>query len=211
MSVLRAAQPIRPIAPRRHLRPVSSVPAPLRRPKQAVSVRSAVAAGTSKSLAKKVIYGLVTVVVLNLLINLLCNQSIYKISELKRESSELSTQAQIVGQQVDSLRSPQNLANSARALGMIVSSNQVFLNVRDGKVLGNAVPASVSNANSVSSNLIANAAMISKSDPTKFAQAKKAKLELPAINSNSTGVIPANTGSTKVVLPSAGIPASPTH
>ena len=116
-----------------------------------------------------------------------------------------------MGQQVDSLRSPQNLANSARALGMIVSSNQVFLNVRDGKVLGNAVPASVSNANSVSSNLIANAAMISKSDPTKFAQAKKAKLELPAINSNSTGVIPANTGSTKVVLPSAGIPASPTH
>jgi hypothetical protein len=34
---------------------------------------------------------------------------------------------------------------------------------------------------------------------------------LPAINSNSTSVIPANTGSTKVVLPSAGIPASPTH
>ncbi|MSY62727.1 MAG: hypothetical protein F2662_01085, partial [Actinobacteria bacterium] len=57
MSVLRAAQPIRPIAPRRHLRPVSNVPAPLRRPKQAVSVRSAVATSASKGLAKKVIYG----------------------------------------------------------------------------------------------------------------------------------------------------------
>jgi hypothetical protein len=94
---------------------------------------------------------------------------------------------------------------------MIVSSNQVFLNVREGKVLGNAVPASVSNANSVSSNLIANAAMISKSDPAKFAQAQKAKLELPTVNPNYKSVIPANTGSTKVVLPSAGIPASPTH
>jgi len=211
MSVLRAAQPIRPIAPRRHLRPVSSVPAPFRRPQQAVATRSAAATSTSKGLAKKVIYGLVSVVVLNLMINLLCNQSIYKISELKRESADLATQAQIVGQQVDSLRSPQNLANSARALGMIVSSNQVFLNVRDGKVLGNAVPASVNNANSVSSNLIANAAMISKSDPARFAQAKKAKLEIPAINSNSTSVIPANPGAAKVVLPSAGIPASPTH
>jgi hypothetical protein len=94
---------------------------------------------------------------------------------------------------------------------MIVSSNQVFLNVRDGKVMGNAVPASASNANSVSSNLIANAAMISKSDPARFAQAKKAKLEIPAINSSSTSVIPANSGAAKVVLPSAGIPASPTH
>ena len=211
MSVLRAAQPIRPIAPRRHLRPVSSVPAPFRRPQQAVATRSAAATSTSKGLAKKVIYGLVSVVVLNLMINLLCNQSIYKISELKRESADLATQAQIVGQQVDSLRSPQNLANSARALGMIVSSNQVFLNVRDGKVLGNAVPASVNNANSVSSNLIANAAMISKSDPARFAQAKKAKLEIPAINSKSTSVFPANPGAAKVVLPSAGIPASPTH
>lgn len=211
MSVLRAAQPIRPIAPRRHLRPVSSVPAPIRRPQQAVATRTAVATSTSKGLAKKVIFGLISVVVVNLLINLLCNQSIYKISELKRESADLATQAQIVGQQVDSLRSPQNLANSARALGMIVSSNQVFLNVRDGKVLGNAVPASASNANSASSNLIANAAMISKSDPARFAQAKKAKLEIPAINSSSTSVIPANQGAAKVVLPSAGIPASPTH
>jgi len=211
MSVLRAIQPIRPIAPRRHLRPVASVPAPIRRPQQALTTRSAVAASTSKGLAKKIILGLVSVVVLNLLINLLCNQSIYKISELKRESADLATQSQIVGQQVDSLRSPQNLANSARALGMIVSSNQVFLNIRDGKVLGNAVPATAGNANSVSSNLIANAAMISKSDPARFIQAQKAKLEIPAISTNSTSVIPAIPSTTKVVLPSAGIPASPTH
>jgi hypothetical protein len=161
--------------------------------------------------ARKVIAGLFAVVMLNLLINLLCNQSIYKISELKRESADLATQAQIVGSQVDSLRSPQNLANSARALGMIVSSNQAFLSVRDGKVLGNAVPASVSNSNSVSSNLIANAAMISKSDPSRFAKSNKPKLDVPSVNSPSSSVIASNTGAAKVVLPSGGIPASPTH
>ncbi|NBR64540.1 MAG: hypothetical protein EBS85_00890 [Micrococcales bacterium] len=211
MSVLRAAQPIRPIAPRRHLRPVGSAPAPIRRPQQAQSVRSVVATNASRALFRKIVIGLISVVLLNLFINLLCNQSIYKISELKRESADLATKAQIVGQQVDSLRSPQNLANSARALGMIVSSNQVFLNVRDGKVLGNAVPASVGNANSVSSNMIANAALISKSNPSRFAKSQTAKLDLPVVISGSSSVISEKKGNAEVVLPNDGIPASPTH
>jgi hypothetical protein len=94
---------------------------------------------------------------------------------------------------------------------MIVSSNQVFLNVRDGKVLGNAVPASVGNANSVSSNMIANAALISKSNPSRFAKSQTTKLDLPVVISGSSSVISEKKGNAEVVLPNDGIPASPTH
>jgi hypothetical protein len=128
---------------------------------------------------------------------------------LKKDAAVLETQTQIVQQQDDSLRSPHNLANSARSLGMIVNSNPVFLKVSTGKVLGSAVPASVSSTGVISSNLIANAALVSKSKPTKFTSHK---IDVPVASTVTTkSVTTQKPAVAEVVLPSSGIPASPTH
>jgi len=202
MSIAARSLPLtRPVAPRRHLRPVSSNPTPTR---VTTTSRSISISRNYAYLVKRGVIGVVLVLLANLAVAALCNQSIYQIASLKKQTAELGTQTQVVQQQVDSLRSPQNLANSARSLGMIVNSNPVFLKVATGKVLGSAQPASFSQSSVISSNLIANAALISKSNPVKSATPK---LDIPT----ATSVTGLKTGSVQVVLPSAGIPASPTH
>jgi cell division protein FtsL len=213
MSVLRQAQPIRPIAPRRHLRPVTTTVQPVRRtPAKAATRSNASTFVFPKALALKLIAGLSIVAVLGLFVNSLADEAVYKISTLKKDTEALATQTQVVSQQVDSLRSPQNLANSAKALGMIVNSNPVFLTVKDAKVLGSAVPASVETSKAVSENLIANAALTVKSNVSKLLNDKGTKINAPTLKSSSTqSVKNANSVPVKVPLNSVGIPASPTN
>lgn len=116
MSVLRQTQPIRPIAPRRHLRPVTSRVQPVTR--RVTSSRAS--ANTFRTalpahILKKLIIGFAAVGILSLIANALCDTAVYRISSLKIETATLATQTQIIGQQVDSLRSPQNLSNSAKS------------------------------------------------------------------------------------------------
>jgi cell division protein FtsL len=213
MSVLKQAQPIRPIAPRRHLRPVTTTVQPVRRtPAKAATRSNASTFVFPKALALKIIAGLSIVAVLGLFVNSLADEAVYKISTLKKDTEALATQTQVVSQQVDSLRSPQNLANSAKALGMIVNSNPVFLTVKDAKVLGSAVPASVETSKAVSENLIANAALTVKSNVSKLLNDKGTKINAPTLKSSSTqSVKNANSVPVKVPLNSVGIPASPTN
>jgi len=202
MSIAARAIPLtRPVAPRRHLRPVASNPMPTRK----VVTKSAVNASPNVALLmKRAVVGLVLVIIANLAMSALCNQSIYEISVLKKQAEDVSHQTQVVQEQVDSLRSPQNLANSARNLGMIVNSNPVFLKVSTGKVLGSVQTASYSSSIEVSRNRIPNSALVFKSNPKKGTDTK---LDIPT----TTSVKNAKTTSVQVVLPSAGIPASPTH
>jgi len=213
MSVLRQAQPIRPIAPRRHLRPVSNQVQPIRRATPKVSSKvSPVSILLSKTIVRKLIIGFTSVGLLSLFVNSLCDTAVYEISSLKIETAALATQSQIVGQQVDSLRSPQNLSNSAKALGMIVNSNPVFLNVREAKVLGSAIPASATATSAVSANLIANAAMTYKSDTKVLQGSKKTTIEAPVLKpATNQSVKTVNPGASKVALTPVGIPASPTN
>ena len=213
MSVLRQAQPIRPIAPRRHLRPVTTRVQPVRRTAVKASAKvSSIRLLLSKTIVRKLLSGLTGVALLGLFVNSLCDGAVYKISELKLETAALATQSQIIGQQVDSLRSPQNLSNSAKALGMVVNSDPVFLNVRDATVLGSAVPASASATKAVSKNLIANAAMTYRSNPAALNASKKTTIDAPKLKTPvSNSVKPVNTGTTKVALTPVGIPATPTN
>ncbi|MEI8232055.1 MAG: hypothetical protein WCG32_05795 [Actinomycetes bacterium] len=205
MSAVRAIQPIRPIAPRRHLRPVPTTSSP--RVKVAPRTSSRVNAATLlRALSPKIFVGVVLIILLNLFLSSLSNASIYTISQLKKETATLGTQTQIANQQVASLRSPQNLANTAMALGMVVNSNPVFLSVKQSKIFGTSSSASANNAG-VSSNLIANAVFITKSNPSKFAASQKAQIDVPTILSVKNNKSP----KVQVVLPSDGIPASPTH
>ena len=213
MSVLRQAQPIRPIAPRRHLRPVTTRVQPVRRTAVKSTTKvSSIRLLLSKTIVRKLLGGLTGVALLGLFVNSLCDGAVYKISELKLETAALATQSQIIGQQVDSLRSPQNLSNSAKALGMVVNSDPVFLNVREAKVLGSAVPASASATKEVSANLIANAAMTYRSNLAALNSVKKTTIVAPTLKTTSApSVKPVNQGTTKLALTPVGIPASPTN
>ena len=213
MSVLRQAQPIRPIAPRRHLRPVPNKVQPVKRvASSAKSEASFLSILLSKKVVRKLLIGLTSIAVAGLCVNALCDQAVYRIAELKSDTAALATQSQIIGQQVDSLRSPQNLSNSAKALGMIVNSNPVFLKIREAKVLDSAVPASASESSAVSANLIANAAMTHTSDTSALASVKQATIDAPKVKTTSNqSVKSAKSGTSKVALERAEIPASPTN
>ena len=205
MSVVRAIQPIRPIAPRRHLRPVSASNTPRVAATRSTGARAG-AFALLRALSPKILVGVVLIIILNISLSSLSNASIYKISQLKKETATLGTQTQIINQRVASLRSPQNLANSAMSLGMVVNSNPVFLSVKKARIFGTSTPASANNSG-VSNNLIANAVLISKSNPSKFAASQKAQIDVPTISS----VKAEKSATVQVVLPSDGIPASPTH
>jgi hypothetical protein len=213
MSVLRQAQPIRPIAPRRHLRPVTNTVQPVRRTAVKTTTKvSSIRLLLSKTIVRKLLGGFTGVALLGLFVNSLCDGAVYKISELKLETAALATQSQIIGQQVDSLRSPQNLSNSAKALGMVVNSDPVFLNVREAKVIGSAIPASASATKAVSANLIANAAMTYRSNTSALNSSKKTTIVAPTLKTTSApSVKGVNQGSIKLALTRVGIPASPTN
>lgn len=213
MSIARQAQPIRPLAPRRHLRPVTATVQPVRRPKAKSASRAEKASFRfPKTVLRKVIIGLSLISISGLIVNAWCDTAVYTISTLKKDTEALATQTQVVSQQVDSLRSPQNLANSAKALGMIVNSNPVFLKVKDAKVLGSAVPASVESSIAVSKNLIANAAMTVRSNVSKLTSTKTATIDAPTLKTSTTKSVKSNnTAAAEVPLIPVGIPKSPTN
>ena len=55
--------------------------------------------------------GFVAVSILHLLLTILTSQSVYELSDLKREKRELDTTSQILSEEVSSLASNQNLLN----------------------------------------------------------------------------------------------------
>jgi len=123
-----------------------------------------IAASRSKGfkLGRIVLIGFGATQVLQLFLGIIVSQSAYDLKALKIEKAELTTQSQIVGQQVDSLSSQQNLANSAAELGMIANANPVFLRIDDQKVFGKP-KAALNSAGRVSRNYVASAALVERS------------------------------------------------
>jgi hypothetical protein len=105
-----------------------------------------------------VVLGFLSISILHLLLTIMTSQSVYELSDLKREKRELDTTSQIIAEEVSSLSSQQNLLNTAAKLGMVANSNPVFLKLDDQSVLGKPKPALGSD--SQSRNLVANSAMI---------------------------------------------------
>ena len=142
------------------------------------------------------VMGFLAISILHLLLTIATSQSVYELSDLKREKRELDTTSQIVAEEVAALASQQNLLNTASKLGMVTNSNPVFLRLDDQKVLGKPKPALGSS--SQSRNLVANSSMI-KQAPAKQ-KAAPASTETPKPLS---GVPEVSTVS--------AIPASPTR
>jgi hypothetical protein len=71
-----------------------------------------------------------------LLLNTALAQDSFALHELQRRSAALTDREQALAQQVSVQESPQELARRAIALGMVPSSNPVFLRLADGRTLG---------------------------------------------------------------------------
>lgn len=75
--------------------------------------------------------GLITL----LLLNASLNQGSFRLSELKKQTTELTDEQQALQQEVDSHTAPDALAERARELGMVPGGSPVFLGP-DGTVRG---------------------------------------------------------------------------
>jgi Na+-transporting NADH:ubiquinone oxidoreductase subunit NqrC len=116
-----------------------------------------------------VVLGLLGVAILHLLLTIATSQSVYELSDLKKEKRDLDTTSQILAEEIASLASQQNLLTMATKLGMVSNSNPVFLRLTDQKVLGNPKPAI--GLSSQSRNLVANSSMIQMKVTKKAAPA----------------------------------------
>jgi cell division protein FtsL len=162
-------------------------------PKEANRLKPSLSAGVI------FIVGMVIVYLAQLALNMVLTQDAYHLSQLKVEQRNLSTQVQIIQEEVDSLASPQNLADAANRLGMVANPASVLLDVQKDRVYGEPKPADPSNTKLASANLVANSSLGSVSEIT-LATVAAAEAE---------GVIAEESSSEVVTL--TVIPASPTR
>jgi hypothetical protein len=76
-----------------------------------------------------------------LVLNTSLGQNAFGMHDLQSRSDDLAERQQSLEQQLARLQSPADLAERARALGMVESENPVFLNLTSGDVEGVPVPA----------------------------------------------------------------------
>lgn len=178
-----------------------NVASPSRNLRTVVAVRSKSKAAV---LIKVILIGIVAIQILKLVLDITVSQSAYELKNLKLEKIALTTQSEIIAQQVDSLSSQQNLANSAASLGMIANANPVFLRIQDQKVFGKPKEA-LNTDGRVARNNIADAALVQHSvltgNPT---------VDAKQIGKN-TDVAQVSVVNQPVAFSGGSIPASPTH
>ncbi len=164
----------RPANPERHLRPVPHGAGRRKRPAVGYAVIS--------------LSAIAAIVAVQLLLSVTVANGAYELSALQAQSIELQRDHDAVAEGIETVRSPQYLANNAAALGMITNPSPVFLRLSDGAVLG--LPAQASGAVTASSlvpnELLAAVPLVTQQD------AQEAASGTPVGNA--------------VVLPSAPIP-----
>jgi hypothetical protein len=76
-----------------------------------------------------------------LLLNTALAQGSFRIHDLQRQTATLADRQQQLQLAVDALSTPDQLARSARQLGLVPVHNPGFLRLADGRILGNPQPA----------------------------------------------------------------------
>jgi cell division protein FtsB len=76
-----------------------------------------------------------------LVLNTVLAQDAFALHALTKEQKELVDREQTLEREVETLRTPRNLAERARELGMVQGSTPAFLRLPEGTVLGAEVPA----------------------------------------------------------------------
>lgn len=159
------------------------------------------------AIAGIVLVGVLAIAIFNLLLSIASSTSVYELSRLQQEKRELTTTAQILGEQVDSLSSQQNLANAAETLGMISNANPVFLKLDGQKVYGQP-QAALNTSGRAMKNMVPNSQLIKKSTAALVAADQ---LGTAADTKADTVANQAKIEAPQVVSSVSGIPASPTN
>jgi hypothetical protein len=76
-----------------------------------------------------------------LLFNTSMQQASFAATALEKQAQALSERQQTLEMELEDLRDPQRLAETARAQGMVPVSRPAFLRLKDGKILGDPAPA----------------------------------------------------------------------
>ncbi len=147
------------------------------------------------------VLGLLLVQLVQLGLNMALTQDAYYLSKLSSEKRQLATEVQIIQEQVDSLASPQNLADAANRLGMVANPSAVLIDIVNDKIYGAPKPAQAQAA-AASANLVANSALVTVS---KFTASSVAAASL------ESSVADQPQASSQVALVAGQIPASPTR
>lgn len=190
---------------------------PARASLRSINLSGLTSSSSSRVIVATITFGAIAIAIFQLLLHIATSSSVYELAHLQSEKRELTTTTQILGQQVDSLASQQNLANAAQKLGMISNANPVFLRLADQKVFGKPKAALTADGR-VSRNLVPNSAMIRTSviaapTATLASEAGVAAVapQAAAFVAVKPNVAPVTTAVSSVVSISGGIPASPTH
>lgn len=77
---------------------------------------------------------------LALLLNTVMATTAYQISDQQTELARLRETEQQLTQEINTLRSPQALTESAHSLGMVPTEGVNYLNLEDGTIVGPTVP-----------------------------------------------------------------------
>lgn len=119
---------------------VAAQPAPQERPSRAPLTVAAPAPVLRPK--PKTRYAVITVIAVALMalgqlgLSILLSSGAYELAQLRGESRQLEQTARALNEDLALLSSPQALAKSASALGMVQASNPAYLRLSDGKVLG---------------------------------------------------------------------------
>ena len=81
-----------------------------------------------------------------LLFNTSMQQASFAASSLENEADTLAAREQTLRMELDELRNPQRVATEAQAMGMVIPSSPVFLDLETGKTIGVRTPTTPENA-----------------------------------------------------------------
>ena len=81
-----------------------------------------------------------------LLFNTSMQQASFAASSLENEADTLAAREQTLRMELDELRDPQRVATQAQAMGMVIPSNPVFLDLESGRTIGVRTPTTRDNA-----------------------------------------------------------------
>ena len=102
--------------------------------------------------------GLTCVLAAQLLVSIQTAQGAYTVDRLQATSTSLARQQQVRAEALETLGSPQRLAQRAAALGMVPAAYPAYLRLTDGKVVGGPGHAATGSAGPVSD--VANALLV---------------------------------------------------
>ena len=121
---------------------VQSVSAPARRPGEERRPDLRPVEAPARRKRPKLVYAVVAVVgavliaVAQMALSVMSTQSSFEIASLDSQKRELTLEAQALYDEVAGLGSPQNLAEQASALGMVIDAAPSYLRLSDGAVVG---------------------------------------------------------------------------